>query len=187
MQAVDWSSYKHVVVLTGAGVSVASGLRPYRGVGGLWEEIDVLAVADAGAVKERPAEVWHFFAEARQAVRSAAPNPAHQALARLEQRLTGGASFTLITQNVDGLHQRAGNRNVVEIHGSLARTRCSDPGCSLVGTSGTVSPASNFVRSAEYVGARTILVNLEPMLQPNPAFQEELLGKAEELLPKLVG
>jgi NAD-dependent deacetylase len=241
MIAIDWSAYSRVVVLTGAGVSVASGLRPYRGPGGLWTEVEASGVADAAALRDRPAEVWRFFAAARQAVLAARPNAAHLALARLEQGVTGrGGRFTLITQNVDGLHQRAGSQAVLEIHGTLARSRCTRVECTqpafadervdescppcprcgqplrpdvvlfgeplpveaehlakralrdcdfflAVGTSGTVTPAASFVRWAEVNGARTLLVNLEPMSPPNPAFQQELLGRAEELLPELVG
>ncbi len=149
-------------------------------------------------------------------------------------------TITLVTQNVDGLHGRAGSQNVIEMHGSAFRTRCTNPRCSSpafsdealydevpacaecgqplrpyvvlfgeaipareswlinramrevdlflsVGTSGVVYPAAGLVQAAAYVGARTILINLEPMMAPNPAFQEEYLGPAEELLPALLG
>jgi NAD-dependent deacetylase len=165
------------------------------------------------------------------------PNAAHLAIADVERIAPADARVTVLTQNIDGLHQRAGSTNVVELHGSLFRTRCTRcdappfedrvahpeaPSCArcgaaqrpdvvlfgealdaddewaakkalrecdlfiAVGTSGTVSPASNFVRSAAYEGARTILVNLEPMTIPNPAFAEEILGRAEDVLPALL-
>jgi NAD-dependent deacetylase len=238
--ALGTSAYRRIVVLTGAGISVASGLRPYRGTGGLWEEGDAKRYADRATLEAAPQEVWGFFAAARRAVGTAQPNPAHLALARLEASLRDDQRLTIITQNIDSLHQRAGSRNVVELHGSLRATRCRAVGCTYrieddqggtspdcprcpvcgdylrpdvvlfgeglpgaaeyhakralrdcelflaVGTSGTVSPASSFVRSARYAGARTVLINLEPMTPRNQYFQEELLGPAEELLPNLL-
>lgn len=224
-------------MLTGAGISAASGLRPYRGPGGLWSEIDVDDVVTAAALARDPRRVWSFFAGARRSIAAARPNPAHLALAQLESRLAPGQSLTIVTQNIDGLHQRAGSRNVVELHGTLARIRCTacdappvaDTGanecpdcprcgapmrpdvvlfdeplpvdaewhskralrdCDLflaIGTSGTVTPAANFVRSARYAGARTIVLNLEPMSPPNPEFDEQILGRAELVLPALIG
>jgi NAD-dependent deacetylase len=239
MQRLAVERYRHIVVLTGAGVSVASGMRPYRGPGGLWEEPGAAELATPVALEAHPERVWQLFGQARREAAVAEPNAAHRALAECEQRL-GDDSFTLITQNIDGLHGRAGSRAVIEMHGSLFRSRCSDPSCTLdafddrephldtlprcpqcaaplrpdvvlfdealsggdewrckralrdcelfvaAGTSGTVSPASNFVRGAEYAGARTVLVNLEPMQPRHPAYQEEYLGRAEELLPRLL-
>ena len=240
MKPLGIDRYRHIVVLTGAGVSVASGLRPYRGAGGLWEEAGIAELATPRALAERPADVWRLFGAVRTQARAAEPNAAHRALAAVEGRLGGGAELTLVTQNIDGLHQRAGSRNVIEIHGSAFRTRCSSGACELepfddedprtgpvpecprcgaslrpdvvlfdeaipggaewrakralrdcdlflaVGTSGTVSPASNFVRAAEFARARTVLVNLEPMRPRHPAYDEEYLGRAEELLPPLL-
>jgi len=119
-------------VLTGAGVSVASGLPTYRGKGGLWEKVESAKLADAAAIFERPHEVWAFFSKARLHVHKAAPNAGHQALASIERLVReAGHDFLLITQNVDGLHQRAGSGEVVELHGSITKARCSDPGCDL--------------------------------------------------------
>ena len=122
--------YREVVVLTGAGISVASGLRPYRGPGGLWEEAGVAELATAESMAQRPADVWKLFGPVRRQARAANPNAAHSALAETERRLSA-AAFTIITQNIDGLHQRAGSSNVVELHGSIFRTRCTDPACDL--------------------------------------------------------
>ena len=180
-----------MVVLTGAGVSVASGLRPYRGPGGLWtDQPELAARMTAGAA---PDDLWHLFGPLRGELARAEPNAAHRALAALEARVP----LTVITQNIDGLHQRAGSQSVVELHGALGRSRCvacdrvtedlvphvTAPRCECggalrpdvvlfeeplpvdaeyaakralrdcdlflaIGTSGTVSPASNFVRSA---------------------------------------
>lgn len=118
------SEARGTVVLTGAGVSVASGLRPYRGAGGLWTEKPELAdEMRAGVPLER---VWRVFGPFRSAVAAAQPNAAHVALARLEQAARArDAGFTLITQNVDALHLRAGSREVIELHGRLCRSRCT--------------------------------------------------------------
>ena len=196
-----------MVVLTGAGVSVASGLRPYRGPGGLWtEQPELAARMTAGAA---PDDLWRLFGPLRGELARAEPNAAHRALAALEARVP----LTVITQNIDGLHQRAGSQSVVELHGALGRSRCvacdrvtedlvphvTAPRCECggalrdcdlflaIGTSGTVSPASNFVRSAAYEGAHTVYVNLTPMDPPNPAFRQTVLGRAEDVLPALLG
>jgi NAD-dependent deacetylase len=112
------------VVLTGAGISVASGLRPFRGPDGLWTENPELAGAMKAGVSM--AEVWRAFGPMRDAISLAHPNPAHFALVALEAAAASrGASLLVITQNVDGLHGRAGQRSLVELHGNLLRTRCS--------------------------------------------------------------
>jgi NAD-dependent deacetylase len=115
-----------VAVLTGAGVSAESGLATFRGGGGLWEGHRVEDVATPWAFVRDPVLVWRFYNGRRAALRSARPNPGHLTLARLEDRW-GSQRLTLATQNVDGLHQAAGSRNVLEVHGSLCRVRCS--GC----------------------------------------------------------
>jgi len=114
-----------VLVLTGAGVSAESGIRTFRDAGGLWEDYPVEQVASPGGFAADPALVWRFYSARRAKAKTCAPNPGHRALAAIEDRL--GDRFLLATQNVDGLHGQAGNRRVVEIHGSLFLTRCS--GC----------------------------------------------------------
>ncbi len=236
MKAIELSKYRNIVVLTGAGVSVASGLPTYRGKGGLWEDAEVARYATADAMADTSDEVWWAFGPMRTMAAGASPNPGHVALADAERQMPLGGRFTVVTQNVDGLHRRAGSKNVIEYHGCIRRTRCtkcetppvddtvaheSAPPCTrcgaplrpdivlfgewipeiaqyavsralrdcdlfvAVGTSGTVHPASGFVRSAKYAGARTLLVNLEPMDRPDPAFDDEVLGQSEELLPRL--
>ena len=128
LQAGSW---RHVVVLTGAGISVASGLPTYRGPGGLWTRPGMEEVPDADMFARDPSRLWSLFGTLRGHLRTAQPNAAHLALADWEARLTQGQSFTLLTQNVDRLHTRAGSRNVVELHGSLLHTRCGNPGCTL--------------------------------------------------------
>jgi len=110
-----------VAVLTGAGVSAESGVPTFRDPDGLWAHVRPEEIATPEAFARDPERVWRWYASRRQAVAAAAPNAAHRALAALEARVP---RFTLITQNVDGLHARAGSRNVIELHGCLRRARC---------------------------------------------------------------
>ncbi len=119
-------SSKHVVALTGAGVSVESGIPPFRGKGGLWEKFDPLEVAHIQSFMRNPERVWRLLiSEMKGILADARPNPAHAGLARLESL---GKLKTVITQNVDGLHQLAGSRDVIEFHGNFAMLRCMDCG-----------------------------------------------------------
>jgi NAD-dependent deacetylase len=116
-------SARHVAVLTGAGISAESGIPTFRDAQtGLWAQYDPADLATPEAFRRNPRLVWEWYAHRRTLVAAAAPNPAHLALAELERRIE---DFTLFTQNVDGLHQRAGSRNVLELHGNLTRTRCA--------------------------------------------------------------
>lgn len=129
-QAVEWlQRARRVAVLTGAGVSAESGLATFRGAGGLWEGHSLEDVATPSAFQRNPALIWRFYNARRAALRTAQPNPGHRALAALEDRVAAqpgeGDLFALITQNVDGLHQAAGSRRVLELHGSLRRIRCT--------------------------------------------------------------
>jgi NAD-dependent deacetylase len=118
-----------VVVLTGAGISQESGIPTFRDPGGLWERFDIRAVATPNGFDEDPGLVWRFHSDLRRHVDSCRPNAGHLAIADLERRL--GASFTLVTQNVDDLHRRAGSLRVLEVHGNVFRTRCSNVDCRL--------------------------------------------------------
>jgi NAD-dependent deacetylase len=110
------------VALTGAGISIESGIPPFRGPGGLWEKLDP-EVAHIDTFRRDPAQVWRLLIRGMQDVlQEARPNPAHVGLARLE---AWGVLRGIITQNVDGLHQKAGSRVVVEFHGSFAWQRCT--------------------------------------------------------------
>ena len=248
MQPISTSKYRNIVVLTGAGVSQASGIPTFRGPDGQLSP-EYMRVADGRNVETLLPEMWATHGAARGRLMKVVPNPAHVTLANWENRWREGREITVVTQNVDGLHQLAGSRDVIEIHGSLRRSRCTNaaceskpftdswvpdeqfvahprweavPKCALcgaylrpditlfnealpldelhrvkralrpcdlflaVGTSGVVSPASEFVRGAAYNNARTIMVNLTPMETPNPYFGEEILGRAEEILPQLL-
>ncbi|MFZ6026083.1 MAG: SIR2 family NAD-dependent protein deacylase [Chloroflexota bacterium] len=137
----------HVTVLTGAGVSAESGVPTFRDAqSGLWARYRPEDLATPEAFLANPPLVWAWYAWRRKLAGDVKPNPGHAALAEMEARLVGrGARFTLITQNVDGLHQRAGSRNVIELHGNIGRVRCFDEGflvdATLVDTDGT-APAS---------------------------------------------
>ena len=113
-----------LLVLTGAGVSAESGLATFRDSNGLWEQHRVEDVASPDGFIRDPALVWKFYSLRRDQAKTVEPNAGHHALAEVEKRL--GDRFLLVTQNVDGLHQRAGSERVIEIHGSLFRTKCSN-------------------------------------------------------------
>ena len=240
MTVITARQYKTIVVLTGSGISAGSGLPTFRGPGGLWNESGTAEMSTAESFNSDPRSSWNFWGELRIQAALAKPNKAHTALAQWESQLTKDQRFTPITQNIDELHQRAGSSRVVELHGSILRSRCSNAKCSLatyrdaqthineipicpncscilrpdivlfgemlpaesewsakralrdcelfiaIGTSGTVSPACRFVEWDKYAQARTILVNLEKMSPSNPAFDEEILGQAEDILPSLL-
>jgi NAD-dependent deacetylase len=112
---------RDVVALTGAGCSSESGVPTFRGPGGLWRDFRPEDLATPEAFERDPRLVWEWYDWRRGLIAKASPNPGHAALAALESR---GPGLTLITQNVDGLHSLAGSRNLLEIHGSLWRTRC---------------------------------------------------------------
>jgi NAD-dependent deacetylase len=223
---MDLARYRHIVALTGAGISHSAGLPTYRGPGGLWADPKLAELSDVSALRTRRADVCAMYWKFREALAACTPTPAHRALAAFEAAHPG--AITIVTQNVDGLHQAAGSHNVVEFHGSLARWRCERCGveqaqprelvhcdepmrpcvvmfgemipvdaehavkhalreCDLfvaIGTSGTVAPASSFVRSAEYAGARRVLLNLEIFDDARAAYSECHAGSADELVPR---
>jgi NAD-dependent deacetylase len=112
-----------VIALTGSGISAESGVPTSREAQtGLWERYDPQELATPEAFARDPRLVWEWYEWRRNLVAEAEPNPGHRALAELERRIPG---FTLVTQNVDGLHQTAGSRKVIELHGNILRSRCS--------------------------------------------------------------
>jgi NAD-dependent deacetylase len=113
-------------MLTGAGVSAESGLATFRGPGGLWEGRQAVELATPEAFRADPRTVWRFYAWRRDRAAAARPNPAHLALAAIERER--GDAALLVTQNVDGLHERSGSRRIVRLHGSLWRLRCTAEG-----------------------------------------------------------
>jgi NAD-dependent deacetylase len=115
-------SAQRIAVLTGAGISAESGIPTFRDrLTGVWENYRPEDFATAGAFRTNPSLVWQWYAQSRQRMRQAQPNPAHYALATMERLVP---NFTLLTQNIDSLHQRAGSTNVVELHGNIARMKC---------------------------------------------------------------
>ena len=232
--SISISPTDRVFVLTGAGISAESGLPTFRASDGLWAGHNVEDICTPEALRHNPALVWDFYSKRRADCQKAAPNPAHIALAALEAELPG--RYFLCTQNVDDLHERAGSRNLVHMHGELSKSRCElecgEPPvadhtvygsldevgrcpcggrlrphivffgemprempriereisqCTLmavIGTSGAVYPAANFVHWAGQAGARTVYIGPEPPLNAE-AFTHIVQGKAGEVLPEL--
>jgi NAD-dependent deacetylase len=113
--------HSRVVALTGAGISVESGIPDFRSPGGLWERFDPMEYAHIQSFRRNPAKVWQLLKEMDETITRARPNPAHYALAELEAK---GYLIGIITQNVDNLHQAAGSQKVVEYHGNALRFVC---------------------------------------------------------------
>jgi len=129
---------RHVAVLTGAGISAESGIATFRDTAtGLWARFNPEEVATLEAFRRTPGFVWRWYAERRQVIGGAEPNAAHRALVELEARVP---AFTLITQNIDDLHRRAGSRNIVELHGNIHRARCLDEGTRVESWADTADP-----------------------------------------------
>ena len=116
------------VVLTGAGISTESGIPDFRSPTGIWRRYDPMVYASIDAFHADPAKVWDFYGKRLAALAEAEPNDGHRALAQLERR---GWVDAVITQNVDGLHARAGSQRVVEVHGSIRTARCVECGTTI--------------------------------------------------------
>ncbi len=114
---------RRVTVLTGAGISAPSGIPTFRDPGGLWDNFRIEDFATPEGFARDPERVWRWYLARWQKIREAEPNLAHRKLAELEKQK--GEGFLLVTQNIDGLHQRAGSKRVVELHGSIHRMRCT--------------------------------------------------------------
>jgi len=234
MPSISISPTDRVFVLTGAGISAESGLPTFRASDGLWAGHRIEEVCTPQALERNPWLVWEFYSKRRADGEAARPNPAHIALAELEARM--GDRFFLCTQNVDDLHERAGSKRLVHMHGELAKSRCENEcgrppvedravytslaevgrclcGARLrphivffgeiplemdriereisrstamivVGTSGSVYPAANFVHWARQAGARTIYIGPEHPLNAS-AFSQIVEGNAGQVMPGL--
>lgn len=112
---------KKLVFVTGAGISQESGIPTFRGKDGLWRNYDAMKLATIDAFYENPKLVWEWYNERRQNIFNAEPNLGHKAIAELENFL----QVTVLTQNIDGLHQQAGSSNVLELHGSIVKIKCT--------------------------------------------------------------
>ena len=121
---IKLNEYKKVVFFTGAGMSKESGIPTYRGKGGTWEEYNYKDYACESAFKKNPEHVLDFHELRRKEAKSCEPHVGHQVVSSVEKN---HSDVTIVTQNIDGMHQRAGSNNVIELHGSLWRVRC---GCS---------------------------------------------------------
>lgn len=148
------ASAKHILILTGSGISAESGIPTFRGAGGFWRKYQAQSLATPEAFKANPSLVWEFYEYRRTVAKNAQPNKvffhcllkrpyetelrisdryhnpntfqAHEAIANFQKRLSDeGRTVTIVTQNIDGLHQRAGAKDVLELHGSLYQTRCT--------------------------------------------------------------
>lgn len=114
-------SSKKIVFVTGSGISQESGIPTFRGKDGLWRKYDVMQLATINAFYENPKLVWEWYNERRKGIFAAKPNLGHIAIADLEKY----ADVVILTQNIDGLHQRAGSSKVFELHGSIIRIKCT--------------------------------------------------------------
>jgi NAD-dependent deacetylase len=231
---ISIGSTERVFVLTGAGISAESGLATFRAEDGLWAGFRVEDVCTPDAWERDPAAVWAFYSARRAQGLKVQPNPAHFALAELEAAI--GDRFFLCTQNVDDLHERAGSKRLLHMHGELAKSRCEREcghapvddvtvyqnlaevgrcACGgrlrphivffgeiplemehiereiakatvmvVIGTSGSVYPAANFVHWAGQGCTRIVYVGPERPLNAS-AFTHVVEGKAGEVLPRL--
>ena len=124
------ADYRHVVILTGAGVSAPSGLPTFRGPDGLYEDREIEAAHHVDALPLSAPVLWELWGPVRTQLKATVPNAAHVAVARFQRRIeSAGGTCLVVTQNVDGLHQRAGATDVAEIHGTLLSSRCTDRDC----------------------------------------------------------
>ena len=114
-------NYKKIVFVTGAGISQESGIPTFRGNDGLWKNHDPMKLATIDAFHENPKLVWEWYNDRRRNIFRAQPNPGHNAISELEKY----AQVVVLTQNIDGLHKKAGSSNVLELHGSIVKIKCS--------------------------------------------------------------
>lgn len=151
------------VVFTGAGMSTESGLPDFRSASGLWKGVDPIAVASRGTLERRPEVFYDFYRERLGRLAHAAPNAGHRAIAAMER--TGWVS-TVITQNVDGLHQTAGSRCVIELHGNLRESVCI--GCGELGS-------ASQLQTALEAGGLPRCTSCGGLLKPNVVLFDEML------------
>ncbi|CAG2200598.1 SIR2L5 [Mytilus edulis] len=122
----DFAKAKHIVIVTGAGVSAESGVPTFRGPGGYWRNKKVQELATVEHFEKNPSLTWQFYHHRREGMVTKLPNKAHIAIAECEKRLKSqGRRVVVITQNIDELHKRAGSENILEMHGSLFKIRCT--------------------------------------------------------------
>ncbi|XP_044765051.1 NAD-dependent protein deacylase-like [Coccinella septempunctata] len=155
---------KKIVVLTGAGISAESGIPVFRGSGGLWRTFSAKELASPAAFHKFPSLVWQFYSYRREVAFRAEPNKAHLALAKYEEKcIKENRKFSIITQNVDGLHIRAGSKKVIELHGALRKVRCTK--CSLIyeNTDVPICEALKGLGSSESLQSELPVVKIEDL------------------------
>lgn len=113
--------FRKIVFVTGAGISQESGIPTFRGKGGLWRNYDEMKLSTIDAFYDNPKLVWEWYNERRMNIFQAQPNPGHKAIAELEKY----TQVVILTQNIDGLHQKSGSSNVLELHGSIVKIKCT--------------------------------------------------------------
>lgn len=156
---------RHAVAITGAGISTPSGIPDFRSSGsGLWSKDEPMLVASLTTFKRKPDQFFNWLRSLAIPMRQASPNPAHRALAKMEQ---AGVIKAVITQNIDGLHQQAGSRTVIELHGSLATLTC--PGCR------TQVKAGEYIEAFIESGALPYCSHCRSLLKPDIILFEEML------------
>jgi NAD-dependent deacetylase len=173
---------RRAVAFTGAGMSTESGLPDFRSPGGLWAEVDPQEVATLSAFRRHPARFYDFYRRRLALLAQARPHAGHRALARLEE---AGRLVAVITQNVDGLHQAAGSRRVIELHGNLREAVCPD--CRWVGPIDVVTAALDRGALPACPRCGTVVkphVVLFEELLPEQAYREaeEVCGQADAML-----
>jgi len=187
-----------IVILTGAGISAESGMGTFRDKGGLWENPDLMKLATPEGFANDPAAVHAWYNMRRATVRACQPNAAHVALAALQ--MDPRAEVTLVTQNVDDLHERAGSADVIHMHGTHLVALCADCGarwpapevmtvdtrCDCGGSARPdVYPAAGVVRLATEIGADTLELNLAPSERASE-FANARFGPASQVVPEWV-
>jgi NAD-dependent deacetylase len=155
------------VVLTGAGVSTESGIPDFRSPGGLWAQFDPMDYGSIDSFRRDPARVWEFYAPRFSMLAGAEPNPGHVALAELERL---GYVSAVVTQNIDLLHERAGSREVIEVHGSIRTATC--PGC------GRAYPLGDVLALLDGSGGAPACEDCTAVIKPDVVFFGELLPEA---------
>lgn len=148
--------YRRIVILTGAGISKESGLDTFRDAGGLWTRVRLEDVATPGGFARDPGYVHDFHNRLRQSMAEYSPNAAHRALARLEHEMAArhGGRVLVVTQNVDDLHERAGSRNLLHMHGEILKVRCE--------SCGTVAESRDAIGIATACAACTVAGQVRP-------------------------
>ncbi|XP_077997485.1 NAD-dependent protein deacylase sirtuin-5, mitochondrial-like [Glandiceps talaboti] len=196
----EFAKAKHIVVLTGAGVSAESGIPTFRGAGGYWRRWKAQELATPEAFGRNPSLVWEFYSYRREVVLTKKPNPAHEAIAECQERLEKqGRKVVVITQNIDQLHQRAGASDVLELHGTLFKVRClacgvvredrNSPIVPALAGKGAPDPEAEDARIPEKDLPRCKEAGCDSMVRPHVVWfgeglDHDVLSKAHEELEK---